>query len=150
MGWRIAQAGVGVAMLAGLALAGPAAAKGAALSIHTLSSRPQFVSGSDALVEVRGAAKGVKLTLNGKDVSGDLALDPASHTLRGIVSGMALGKNTLNASAGAAKATLAVTNYPITGPILSGPHIAPYECKTEESGLGKPLDTDCSAAERTD
>src|SRR4051794_36776484 len=49
-----------------------AAEKPAALSLRALSSRPDMVSGGDALVEVRGAAKGVKLTLNGKDVSGDL------------------------------------------------------------------------------
>jgi hypothetical protein len=120
------------------------------LSIHALSSRPDLVSGGDALVEVRGATRGVALTLNGKDVSGDLKLDPASHTLRGVVSGLALGRNTLAAKVGAASASLTLTNYPIAGPILSGPHIQPYECRTEESGLGKPLDADCSAAPRTD
>jgi hypothetical protein len=125
------------------------AAEGA-LSIRTLSSRPDLVSGGDALVEVRGATRGVSLTLNGEDVSGDLRLDPQSHTLRGLVSGLALGKNTLAAKAGAASASVTLTNYPINGPILSGPHIQPYECRTEESGLGKPLDADCSAAPRTD
>ena len=109
------------------------------LSIRTLSSRPDMVSGGDALVEIRGATKGVTLTLNGRDVSGDLKLDPASHSLRGLVGGLTLGKNTLAATAGAAKATLAVTNYPITGPILSGAHITPYECRTEESGRMGPL-----------
>jgi len=143
---RSAWAAVGLALLAG----GPLGAAGPALSIQTLSSRPQFVTGGDALVEVRGATRGVTLSLNGKDVTGDLQLDRQSHTLRGVVSGMTLGKNTLAARAGAAKATLTVTNYPISGPILSGPHMQPYECRTEESGLGKPLDADCSAAERTD
>jgi hypothetical protein len=147
--WGKGSVALAAAMLAALA-AGAAAAKGGGLSIHTLSSRPNLVSGGDALVEVRGATRGVKLTLNGQDVSGDLKLDPASHTLRGLVGGMTLGPNTLAARAGAAKAELVVTNYPITGPILSGPHITPYECRTEESGLGKPLDADCSAAERTD
>jgi hypothetical protein len=143
---------VAASLLAMLSLAGAAqaAAKAQALSIHVLSSRPDMVSGGDALIEVRGAARGAKLTLNGHDVSGDLRLDPASHTLRGLVGGLTVGKNTLSASAGAAKATLAVTNYPIAGPILSGPHIMPYECRTEEAGLGKPLDADCSAAPRTD
>ncbi|MFL5295759.1 MAG: DUF6351 family protein [Phenylobacterium sp.] len=145
---------VGAAVFAALAMAcgwtHGAAAKSSALSIHTLSSRPQFVSGGDALVEVRGATGGVTLTLNGKDVSGDLKLDAASHTLRGVVSGLALGRNTLAASAAGAKATLAVTNYTISGPILSGPHIMPYECRTEESGLGKAIDGDCNAPERVD
>jgi hypothetical protein len=139
-------------LLAALGLAGAAdaAAKGSGLILRTLSSRPDMVSGGDALVEVKGAAKGVKLTLNGHDVTSELKLDPASHSLRGVVGGLTLGKNTLMASAGAAKVSLVVTDYPITGPILSGPQITPYECKTEESGLGKPLDKDCSAADRTD
>ena len=125
-------------------------AKVPALSIRTLSSRPDMVSGGDALVEVKGASKGVRLTLNGKDVSADLRLDPASRTLRGLIGGLNLGKNTLAATAGAAKASLTLTDYPLAGPILSGPHIVPYECRTEESGLGKALDADCNAAPRTD
>ena len=40
---------------------------------------------------------------------------------------------------------LIVTNYPITGPVLSGPHLTPYECRTVDNGLGTPLDADCSA-----
>jgi hypothetical protein len=134
---------------AALMLAAPAAAKGA-LSIHTLSSRPDLVSGGDVLVEIAGGGRGVTLSLNGKDVTGDVRLDPQTHTLRGVVSGLADGKNTLTARAGAASASLIITNHPITGPILSGPHMTPYECRTEESGLGKPLDADCSAADRVD
>ena len=139
-------------LLASLSVASSpqAAGKASTLSLRVLSSRPDMVSGGDALIEVRGPSKGVKLTLNGNDVSGDLRLDAASHTLRGLIAGLSVGKNTLGATAGAAKATLTLTNYPITGPILSGPQIMPYECRTEESGLGKPLDKFCSAAPRTD
>jgi hypothetical protein len=151
---RIATRRLAACLLAASGLAGAsgsaAAAKGSALAIHTLSSRPDMVSGGDTLVEVRSATKGVKLSLNGHDVTGALKADPASHSLRGLVGGLTLGKNTLTASTGAAKASLVVTNYPITGPILSGTQITPYECRTEESGLGKPLDKDCSAADRTD
>jgi hypothetical protein len=154
MDMRFAPRAAAAGLLAVLSLAcAPeafAAAKGPALVVRVLSSRPDMVSGGDALVEVRGATKGVKLALNGADVTGALKPDAAGHSLRGVVGGLALGRNTLTASAGAAKASLAVTNYPITGPILSGPHITPYECRTEESGLGKPLDNDCSAAPRTD
>jgi hypothetical protein len=161
MGKRMEVGRIAMGLLAALSLAGaaraaetpvaaPAAPKASALSIRTLSSRPDMVSGGDALVEVRGATKGVSLKLNGKDASGDLRLDPASHTLRGLVGGLAEGKNTLSATAGAAKASLTLTDYPIAGPILSGPHMMPYECRTEESGLGKALDADCNAAPRTD
>ncbi|MGZ6047521.1 MAG: DUF6351 family protein [Phenylobacterium sp.] len=128
----------------------PPAAQASGLSIRTLSSRPDMVSGGDALVEIGGATQAVKLSLNGKDVSGDLQLDPVSHRLRGLIGGLEVGRNTLSATAGAAKATLVLTDYPLAGPIVSGPHMTPYECRTEESGLGKPLDADCSAAPRTD
>ena len=155
---ELGRMAAGLLMALGLAGAAAAAetpataptAKAPALSIRTLSSRPDMVSGGDALVEVKGATKGVSLKLNGQDVSGDLRLDPASHSLRGLIGGLEVGKNTLSATAGAAKASLTLTDYPINGPILSGPHIMPYECRTEESGLGKPLDADCSAAPRTD
>jgi hypothetical protein len=149
-------AGLGLAAVCGLAqaaekpAAAPAAKPAAGLSIRTLSSRPDMVSGGDALVEVKGGAKGAKLSLNGKDVTGDLRLDPASHTLRGLVGGLNPGKNTLTATAGATKASVTLTDYPLTGPILSGPHMSPYECRTKESGLGEPTDADCSAPTRSD
>ena len=46
---------------------------------------------------------------------------------------------------------LEVTNYPITGPIISGPHQQPFVCQTDTfklpdgSTLGPPLDANCSA-----
>lgn len=68
---------------------------------------------------------------------------------------MGVGDNTLRGSIkssgkpnAAALASLKVTNFPVTGPILSGPHLTPYECRTVESGLGQPLDADCSAAQK--
>ena len=135
----VASRRLGACLLAVLSLAGSAqaASKASALSIRVLSSPPGLIRGGDALIEVWGAAKGVKMTLNGQDVSGDLKLDPVSHTQRGLVGGLTVGKNTLRASAGAAKAVLILTDYPITGPILSGPHIMPYECRTEESGAAR-------------
>ena len=47
------------------------------------------------------------------------------------------------------EASLTVTNHPITGPILSGPHLTPFECSTEASGLGPALDANCSAPRKT-
>jgi hypothetical protein len=121
------------------------------LELRTLSSRPEFVSGGDTLVEVAGPAgaplRQVTLTLNGKDVTGRLAQDQATGRYRGLIDGLAQGANTLVAKAQSprAEARLTVTNHPITGPILSGPHLTPYECNTEASGLGPSLDADCSA-----
>jgi hypothetical protein len=144
------------------------AQSGSKLEIRTLSSRPEFVSGGDALVEIKAPAGSslnqIILTLNGKDVTGQLkdAADARSspyRNFRGLISGMTAGENTLSVAikssngsatkAGKAiQASLKVTNHPITGPILSGPHLKPYECRTVESGLGQPLDSNCSAAQK--
>ncbi len=135
----------------------------AKLEIRTLSSRPDLVAGGDALVEVRvppGVLLGqITLTLNGKDVTSQLRDGPETGSFRGVISGMTVGDNNLSAamkpaskssnrSGTAMPASLKVTNYPITGPILSGPHLTPYECRTVESGLGQPLDGSCSAAQK--
>lgn len=124
------------------------------LEIRILSSRPEFVSGGDALVEVKApsgvALNRITLALNGRDVTPNLKPDAESGTLRGLITGLKLGENLISAKAGNLQATLKATNYPITGPILSGPHLTPYECRTVESGLGPPLDENCSAARRID
>jgi len=120
------------------------------LEIRTLSSRPDLVSGGDALVEIKVPAgtplNQLTLMLNGKDVTSRLKGDPTG-SYRGLIDGMTLGTNKLAASVKSpkAEATLTVTNYPITGPILSGPHLKPYECNTEQSGLGPAVDANCTA-----
>src|SRR5262249_43916135 len=144
------------------------AQSGTKLEIRTLSSRPDLVSGGDALVEVRMPAgiplNQLTLTLNGKDVTNQLkqtendsqsGSNSASSSFSGLISGMVVGNNTLLAtikpagkSGRAMQASLAIKNYPVTGPILSGPHMKPYECRTVESGLGPALDSNCSAAQK--
>jgi len=141
-----------------VALAGTGAALAAdpvPLEIKVLSSRPEFVSGGDALIEVRigGDTKleGLTLTTDGNDVTGSIAFDTSSKTLRGVVRGLKLGPNTLLAVAtqpNRVEARVTLINHPITGPILSGPHLEPYECRTVESGLGAALDANCSAAQK--
>src|SRR5690606_25246050 len=75
---------------------------------------------------------------------------------QGLVQGMDLGENTLQAKAADASGTLTVTNYPITGPMLSGPHERPFVCTLTSFGrlgggtLDGPLDADCSANTRID
>ena len=131
------------------------------LEIRTLSARPDLVSGGDVLVEVKAPAgttlNQLTLTRNGQIMTRYLHLDPSTGSFRALISGLQVGDNTLRAvlegttkSPKGAETTLVVKNYPITGPILSGPHLSPYECRTVESGLGPPLDTDCSAAQRVE
>jgi hypothetical protein len=127
-------------------------------SVSVLSSKPQLVSGGDALVEVKApagaTATGLEVTLNGKPVTTQFSPD-ASGNLRGMVKGLAVGANTLSVKASAegrasSVAELTLTNYPDTGPILAGPLLTPYECRTVESNLGTPLDANCSATRRFD
>lgn len=133
------------------------------LEIKTLSSRPDLVSGGDALVEIKTPAgvslNDITVTLNGKDVTAQFKHDLDTGSFRGLITGLTVGDNSLRAaikplgkSSGkpdkSGSASLALKNYPITGPILSGPHLTPYECRTVESGLGQPLDSNCSAAQK--
>ena len=140
----------GLLALAAFATAGQSA--DAKLTVTVLSSRPDMVSGGDALVEISAPAgtTAATLTAGGRDVSSSLAAGPSPNTWRGLVSGLPVGKTDLVARAGNKSAKIAVTNYPITGPIFSGPHLTPYQCRTEQSGLGKALDANCSVATRTD
>lgn len=128
--------------------------------ITTLSTKPEFVTGGDVLVQVEvpkdaDMAK-TQVLLNGTDVTAAFnTRDTAARTLRGLVTGLTTNAssptgsvNTLlvrNADRDSQKNSITVTNYPITGPVLSGPHITPYECRTVQNGLGNPLDADCSA-----
>jgi hypothetical protein len=129
------------------------------LEIKTLSSRPDLVSGGDALIEVRTPPRilvsQLVLTLNGKDVTTQLKPDRDTGRFRGVIGGMTVGENRLLAiikaggkSGAGAQASLTVKNYPSSGPILSGPHLRPYECRTVESGMGQPLDANCSASQK--
>ncbi len=123
-----------------LALA--ASAFAAKPTVTVLSSRPDMVSGGDALIEIRATGK-VSATLNGRDVTSSFRADHG--TLTGLIGGLQNGPNTLVVTAAKESTTLQLVNHPITGPIVSGEHLKPFVCMTEESGLGRPLDADCSA-----
>jgi hypothetical protein len=137
--------------------------------IATLSSQPYLISGGDVLVHI-AVPKGVKLTnarveLNRQDMTSALLADESSHTLTGLVAGLQVGTNSLVAYSADARdrsaaGRLELANYPITGPIISGPHQEPFICTTEqfkiysgvygmapidETTLGAPTDTQCSA-----
>ena len=126
------------------------------LEIRALSTHADRVSGGDVLVEIslpRSPRKGsVVVSLNGRVVTSAFHQTSAG-TLVGLVTGLSLGDNRLTAEAkGVGTKSLHLVNYPITGPIVSGPHQQPFICQTETfrlpdgSTLGPALDADCSAA----
>ena len=133
--------------------------------IEVLSSRPYMVSGGDALVRVTAKKRNVRLRnvrieLNGADVTDAFVRDAVTNSLTGLVTGLRVGKNRLDVDArrngrGRADADLTLTNYPIQGPIISGPHEFPFACTTKKfvpfpgsPALGPPLDSDCSITRR--
>jgi hypothetical protein len=138
-----------IALLLALAAAPASLAGGTShdFELRVLSSPPDMVTGGDALVRVtiprNVPLHKAKVFLNGSDVTSTLELDAAARTLTGMVTGLNLGANTLSARSngrgkGRPRATLALVNHPVTGPIFSGPQQQPFVCKTQTQGLGFP------------
>ncbi len=99
--------------------------------IRTLSTRPDRVSGGDVLVEVSFPHANPRhpliISLDGRDVSAAFRPGDSANTLVGLVTGLALGKNTLRVEGkgwGLPHESLELTDYPVTGPVISGPHLA--------------------------
>src|SRR5258708_3297953 len=135
-------------------------------SIEVLSGRPDMVAGGDSLIRIRVKKKEKKISLddvtvklNGVDITAQFLANDAARTLTGLATGLRPGENRLTVDSdhkgkghgdhGGADATL--VNYPIEGPIFSGPHEQPYACPTQSfnlpaglGNLGAALDANCS------
>jgi hypothetical protein len=166
---RLLRRLVGI-LIAGLLTAGSAAAIAKSsddLDIITVSTRPDTVSGGNVLVRINVprsvAINHLVILLNGQAVTSAFRPEADGHSLLGLVEGLTIGENTLLAKAIGRNdetyrtARLSLTNYPITGPILSGPHEEPFYCMTQlfslpasTNTLGPALDADCSIATRVD
>ena len=73
------------------------AAAADAFRISVLSSRPDTVTGGNALVSIEvpqgEALDKIAVVLNGTDVAANLNRDPSTHALTGLVSGLKIGEN---------------------------------------------------------
>src|SRR5439155_1125172 len=128
------------------------ASAGAAPEILVLSNRADLITGGDALVEIKWPAgtntNDAQIDLNGVSVKSAFATRDGRYT--GLVTGLRDGDNVLTASAQGTAAQITITNHPITGPIVSGPHITPYECRLGENNLAvQGVDSALSAPERS-
>lgn len=123
-----------------------------AIAIRVLSSRPDMVTGGHALVEIRPVdLASLTVSINGKPIdAGAFSRGASERSATGLVEGLTDGLNVVTASAGGREASLTLTNHPITGPVVSGPHMAPFVCTTQQAGLGDPLDAHCSAATKVE
>jgi hypothetical protein len=120
-----------------------------------------MVTGGDALLRVAipggVPARDVTVRVNGTDVTSRFAAGSERTALVGLVTNLAVGENAVAVSAGRVPpTTLTVVNYPVTGPVFSGPKESPFICETDKfkltSGgmLGPALDADCSVRTRVD
>src|SRR5882762_7521380 len=131
-------------------------------TIRTLSTSPDRVSGGDVLIEIaypsRQSLRSLVVSLNGRNVSSSFRAGRTPNTALGLVTGLSLGRNTLTVEGkghSPPSESLALTNFPLTGPIFSGPHQVSFICETQAfvlpvtgGNLGPPLDSDCSTATR--
>lgn len=133
----------------------------AQVSLQTLSTKPWLITGGDVLVEVVLPANAnpaaLQVSLNAVVVT-DRFRAVSSQRMQALLTDLPLGDSTLQASLGnnVGSASLVLTNYPLSGPIISGPHETPFLCQTEEfelvtgALLGPPLDANCSVEPRID
>jgi hypothetical protein len=131
-----------------------------AFTVEAISTRPDMVTGGDVLLAVRVPVTvpvhKTRILRNGHDVTDRFRPDPDDRRrLVGLVDGLEIGGNTIEARAGMrgrrlASADLVVVNHPLSGPVFSGPHQTPFVCRTEGADLGPPLDDDCTAPTRVD
>ncbi|MGI4776556.1 MAG: DUF6351 family protein [Janthinobacterium lividum] len=123
------------------------------LQIQALSSKPDYVSDGDVLIAVKSSTNDpITLNVNGTPSTAVLRTDPADTTRSiAVLTGLKVGANTVQAVSAGATTALELTNYPRTGPILSGPHITPFICQTDAftmpdgTKLGASTDANCSA-----
>jgi hypothetical protein len=124
--------------------------------ISVLSSRPDTVSGGDALIQIdlpKGAApSSLTVTVNG--TSETSSFKAKGSAMIGLVSGLKPGKNTVVATVGGKSRALTLVNHDRNGPIFSGPHQTPFICETGQfklpdgSTMGPPQDENCNAPTR--
>ncbi|PON16793.1 hypothetical protein C2W62_16610 [Candidatus Entotheonella serta] len=143
-------------------------------TLRLLSAQAHLVSGGDVLVQVQVSPgtrlDRVQMTLDGEDITASFrpvsdSIADTDDILRGLVSGLALGDATLAVTVLDADGipipnagdTLTLTNWPISGPLISGPHEAPFYCQTNTFSigpdlgqLGGPQDDNCSVRTQVD
>ena len=119
-------------------------------SIKTLSTKPDYVTDGDVLVQVTApgvAAKAFRVRVGNRDVTKSFRSVNMPDVHLGLIKALPLGKSVIHSG----DASLTITNYPITGPVISGPWQEPFICETDQfklpdgSTLGPTIDANCSA-----
>ena len=117
--------------------------------VEVVSSAPDQVTGGDARLHIdvprTVPLHQVRVWANGSDVSDRFSAIPGTRTLTGVIDGLELGENTVTVvpnGRGRGRprpVSLTLTNYPIIGPVFSGPNQYPFVCTVQNEGLGQAL-----------
>jgi hypothetical protein len=145
--WNVCKLAVSAVLaLFGATVALAASAK-SDFGLHTVSSRPDMVTGPDVLVEVDAPPQVAwRVRLDGRDVTAAFRAAAGSGKARALLSGIHVGENRLELRiGGAVRARLTILDHSLTGPLFSGPHQQPFLCQTADNGLGAALDSECTA-----
>ena len=108
------------------------------VKLSVLSSAPEFVSGGDARIHVRaapGQRDKLALLLNGQPVN--VTLKEVANGLEGVVTGLRNGSNLLQVKHGNVRDAITLTNWPITGPMFTGPQQTPFVCTTIQGAVNR-------------
>jgi hypothetical protein len=116
----------------------------AASNVQVVSSRPDMVTGEQALLQVLGGTGTPTVTASGKP----LTVTPLHQWW--LVTGIAPGPSTLTVTRGSVTDSVAIVDSSIKGPVFSGPHMPLLACATVADGLGPATDADCSAPTKVD
>lgn len=130
------------------------------IEILVLSSRPDMITGGDALIsidaETKAGLSGLKVFINEREFTSQFQISsPKSRAA--LVEGIPdSGVLRLVSSEGVNLDTILLKNHPAEGPVFSGPHQKPFICETNAftllngETLGTPVDNNCSIKRRVD
>lgn len=123
------------------------------VSVQVVSSAPNQVSGGDARLEIETNDTQGKVPLsvvvNGDDQS-DHFQSIGPNKLSGVIDGLVPGSNTVVVFRAKGKGwhghatngnaiSIELINYPVSGPVFSGPHQKAFVCTVQDRGLGQPI-----------
>ncbi|MDX1756169.1 MAG: DUF6351 family protein [Marinobacter sp.] len=105
--------------------------------IRVLSNRADLISGGDALIEIEpdnpANLQGATVWLGDREVTQQFQAT-GQNTLKGLLSGLALGDNELRVwLADNSYLLTTITNHPNGGPVFSGPQVQPWNCTNAQA-----------------
>ena len=116
---------------------------------EVVSSAPDRVTGGSARLHIKVPRTvplhKVVVLVNESDQSDHFNQIPGTRTLTGVIDGLDLGDNRVKIMPNGhgrgrpESLMLGLVNYPISGPLFSGPHQSPFVCTVQNEGLGQPI-----------